>query len=65
LGQIVAMQGGDLDQYLAARQSELAKLDEKNIILDTDPSVVSDAGLIQFRPQGTVDAFDDPVEEED
>lgn len=59
LGQIVAEQGGDLDEYLAARQSELAKLDEKNIILDTDPSVVSAAGLIQFRPQGTVDAFGD------
>jgi len=68
LGQIVAEQGGDLDQYLAARQSELAKLDEKNIILDTDPSVVSAAGLIQFRPQGTVDAFGDtatPAEQED
>ena len=68
LGQIVAEQGGDLDQYLAARQSELAKLDEKNIILDTDPSVVSAAGLIQFRPQGTVDAFGDtatPAEEEE
>jgi lambda family phage portal protein len=59
LGQIVAEQGGDLDEYLAARQSELAKLDEKNIILDTDPSVVSNAGLIQYRPQGTVDSFGD------
>ena len=59
LGQVIAEQGGDLDDYLTARQSELAKLDDKNIILDTDPSVVSNAGLIQYRPQGTVDSFGD------
>jgi capsid protein len=59
LGQVIAEQGGDLDDYLTARQSELAKLDDKNIVVDTDPSEVSGAGLIQYRPQGTVDSFGD------
>ena len=59
LADCVAENGGDLDELLVARQAELAKLDEMNIITDTDPSAVSAAGLIQYRPENTVDAFGD------
>mgnify|MGYP002507789682 CR=1 FL=1 len=65
LGQVIAEQGGDLDDYLTARQSELAKLDDKNIVLDTDPSEVSGAGLIQFRPEGSEDPHGDTIPPED
>ncbi len=59
LADCVAENGGDLDELLVARQAELAKLDEMNIVTDTDPSAVSAAGLIQYRPENTVDAFGD------
>jgi len=59
LGQVIAEQGGDLEDVLVARQAELAMLDEMDIVTDTDPSEVSDAGLIQARPTGTVDVFGD------
>jgi lambda family phage portal protein len=65
LGQVIAEQGGDLDDYLTARQSELAKLDDKNIVVDTDPSEVSGAGLIQFRPEGSEDPHGDTMPPED
>jgi capsid protein len=65
LGQVIAEQGGDLDDYLTARQSELAKLDDKNIVVDTDPSEVSGAGLIQFRPEGAEDPHGDTMPPED
>jgi len=57
LGQVIAEQGGDLDAVLVARQAELAMLDEMNIVTDTDPSEVSNAGLVQARPTGTIDTF--------
>jgi lambda family phage portal protein len=47
LGQVISEQGGDLDDVLTARQSELAMLDEMNIILDTDPSEVTIGGNAQ------------------
>jgi len=59
LGQVIAEQGGDLDAVLIARQAELAMLDELNIVTDTDPSEVSEAGLVQARPTGTIDTFGD------
>jgi capsid protein len=68
LAQVISEQGGDLDDVLAQRQSELAKLDEMDIVLDTDPSEVSQAGLTQVRPAGSIDPFGDtesPIEEEE
>ena len=53
---------------LVQRQSELAKFDELDIVLDTDPSAVSGAGLTQVRPAGSIDPFGDtesPAEEEE
>jgi capsid protein len=47
LGQVIAEQGGDLDNVLLARQAELAMLDEMNIVLDTDPSEVTEGGASQ------------------
>lgn len=59
LGQVIAEQGGDLDETLVMRQQELAMLDEFNIITDTDPSEVTDGGASQAKPAGVVDPFGD------
>jgi lambda family phage portal protein len=48
LGEVVAEQGGDLDELLLARQSELAMLDQMNIVVDSDPTQVTGAGLQQI-----------------
>jgi len=68
LGQVIAEQGGDLDDTLVMRQAELAMLDEYNIITDTDPSEVTDSGSTQSKPAGVVDPFGDtpaPVVDEE
>ena len=68
LAQVISEQGGDLDDVLTQRQTELAKLDELGIVLDTDPSEVSNAGLTQVRPAGSIDPFEEtetPMEEEE
>jgi capsid protein len=65
---VISEQGGDLDDVLIARQAELAMLDEMGIVTDSDPSEVSDAGLTQVRPAGSIDPFGDtepPMEEEE
>jgi len=53
---------------LLQRQSELAKLDELDIVLDTDPSEVNGGGASQaFMQMGAEPAFEDtqpPAEEE-
>jgi lambda family phage portal protein len=48
LGEVVAEQGGDLDELLLARQAELAMLDQMNIVVDSDPTQVTGAGLQQI-----------------
>ena len=69
LAQVISEQGGDLDDVLAQRQSELAKLDEMDIVLDTDPSEVNGSGASQaFMQMGAEPAFEDtesPMEEEE
>jgi lambda family phage portal protein len=50
LGEVVAEQGGDLDELLLARQSELAMLDQMGIVVDSDPTQVTGAGLQQMQP---------------
>jgi capsid protein len=59
LAQVISEQGGDLDDVLTQRQSELAKLDELDIVLDTDPSEVNGSGVSQpFMPMGAEPAFE-------
>ena len=68
LGQVISEQGGDIEELLTMRQAELAMLDEKNIITDTDPSETSGAGLTQARPANSADPFGDtdpPVSDEE
>jgi len=68
LGQVIAEQGGDLDDLLVMRQQELAMLDEYNIITDTDPSEVTEGGASQAKPAGVVDPFGDtpsPITDDD
>jgi lambda family phage portal protein len=50
LGDVIAEQGGDLDELLLARQSELAMLDQMGIVVDSDPTQVTGAGLQQMQP---------------
>ena len=69
LAQVISEQGGDLDDVLIQRQSELAKLDELDIVLDTDPSEVNGGGASQPSiPMGAEPAFEEtdaPMEEEE
>ena len=69
LGQVIAEQGGDLDDVLVARQAELAMLDEMDIVTDTDPSEVTSGGSAQPPlGMGAMPPFDDtepPMEEEE
>jgi lambda family phage portal protein len=69
LGQVISEQGGDIEEVLTMRQAELAMLDEKNIITDTDPSEVNGGGGVQpGLGMGAVPAFDDtqpPVSDEE
>ena len=60
LSDVVAEQGGDLDDLLKQRQAELAMLDEMNIVLDTDPSEVNGGGGAQAGlGMGAAPAFSD------
>jgi lambda family phage portal protein len=59
LSECIAENGGDVEEMLIARQAELAKLDELNIITDSDPSAVNKSGGSQFKPINTVDPFGD------
>jgi len=60
LGQVIAEQGGDLDDVLVARQAELAMLDEMDIVTDTDPSEVTSGGASQAPlSMGAVPPFDE------
>jgi lambda family phage portal protein len=49
LGEVVAEQGGDLDELLLARQAELAMLDQMGIVVDSDPTQVTGAGQQQMQ----------------
>ncbi len=69
LGQVISEQGGDIEEVLTMRQAELAMLDEKNIITDTDPSEVNGGGGVQpGLGMGAIPAFEDtepPVSDEE
>ena len=47
LSDVVAEQGGDLDELLTARKAELEKLDELGITVDTDPGAEANANAAE------------------
>jgi lambda family phage portal protein len=54
LADVVAEQGGDLDELLLARQAELQKLEELGIAVDTDPAALTAQGMAQPAPVESV-----------
>ena len=62
LSDCIGENGGDIDELLVQRASELARFDEMNIILDTDPSAVNKSGGSQYKPFNTIDPFGDTPE---
>jgi lambda family phage portal protein len=60
--------GSDRDDVWSERKRELDEAHDMDLVFDTDPTMVSDAGLTQARPQGTAIPSDEvqppvPVEE--
>ena len=62
LSECIAESGGDVDELLVQRQAELARLDEMNIVTDSDPSATTQSGGSQFKPVGSIDPFGDTLE---
>lgn len=60
LSQVIALHGGDFEDQMRQRQHELAVADELGIVLDTDPSQVSNNGVTQPTP---VPATQQPVQQ--
>ena len=52
--QVVAEQGGDLNELMQARAQELQLAQELGLTLDIDPGKVSASGLTQAKPQGSI-----------
>ena len=53
LSQVVALHGGDFDEQMRQRKHEVDVLQELGLVLDTDPSQVSEGGNIQSNFQKT------------
>lgn len=53
VGDVIAQGGGDIEETFANRERELKMANDMGIVLDTDPKMVSNAGLTQGRPAGT------------
>ena len=51
LSQVIALHGGDFDEQMRQRQREIEMAKELGIVLDTDPSQVSDQGNIQSNSE--------------
>jgi capsid protein len=51
--EVVANQGGDLEETMASLSQEREMADSYQLVLDIDPAKVSNAGLTQARPEGT------------
>jgi lambda family phage portal protein len=62
LSQVIALHGGDFEDQMRQRQHELAVADELGIVLDTDPSQVSNNGVSQPVP---IPETENPVELEE
>ncbi len=70
LGEVVAEQGGDLEELLTARAAELEMADELDLMFDTDPHEVNAAGTEQPSDQAEdqaeeIDPASDPDETDD
>ena len=52
--QVVAEQGGDLEELMVAMAAERQRAQELGLTLDIDPGKVSAAGLTQARPVGSI-----------
>jgi lambda family phage portal protein len=52
--EVVMSRGGDWNETIQTLANEKADLDELGLVLDTDPSQVSGAGITQARPAGSV-----------
>ena len=50
---VIAQGGGDIEETFANREREIQMAADKGLIFDTDPKMVSNAGLTQGRPAGT------------
>ena len=53
LSQVIALHGGDFDEQMRQRQHEIDVAKELGIVLDTDPSQVSDQGSFQTKESKT------------
>lgn len=51
---VVAQSGQDFDELMNQRKREVDTIDGLELVLDTDPKLVSNAGLTQARPAGTI-----------
>jgi lambda family phage portal protein len=54
LGEVVAEQGGDLEEIFVQLESERLLAEKHGLVLDIDPGKVSGAGLTQARPPGSI-----------
>jgi capsid protein len=52
--EVVMSRGGDYHETIQTLANEKAELDELGLVFDTDPSKVSNAGITQARPPGSV-----------
>jgi lambda family phage portal protein len=52
--QVVAEQGGDIEELMVAMAAERQRAQELGLTLDIDPGKVSNAGLTQARPVGSI-----------
>ena len=54
LAEVVAEQGGDLDEVFLQLERERMLAETHGLVLDIDPGKVSNAGLTQARPPGSI-----------
>jgi lambda family phage portal protein len=55
LSDVIAQQGGDIEDVMQTRQRELAMADDLGLIFDTDPEAVDNKGAIQPEPPPSAD----------
>lgn len=60
---VVTQAGGDFEELMTQRKREVDLMKESDLVFDTDPQQVSNAGLTQARPGGSVLPGDTSVEE--
>lgn len=63
LSNVVAQQGDDFEELMSQRKRELELLDDEGIVLDTDPSQVTEAGMAQMTGTGGGGASEKPVDD--